>query len=408
MRLINTNSLELEEFFDSKIPEYAILSHRWGQKEISFKEFRKDKTPDDAGKSKIIRCCALARTRSISWVWIDTCCIDKRSSAELSEAINSMYRWYQNAKECYIYLSDVVLPGKCLPSSNDASYQQFHESFRQSLWFTRGWTLQELLAPRKSFFFDSDWEIISSQEDLVSDIAEATGISREDLESADLKSASIARRMYWASKRETSRAEDMAYCLLGIFDINMPLLYGEGIEKAFRRLQLEIIKDSDDESIFAWSTKTRNTSILAPDPGCFINSRDIVSFSNYRANIGRPFSMTNRGLEMNVPVEYLWEHPTLFGNALFLNCGKLPPNGVTGETFLVSIRIIFDSQVFSGNSLCCRRANSNNLEFQSPPETTFELFQKRKHLTIYVCEHSGNFDYFLTNKAIRQMAEEQK
>jgi hypothetical protein len=182
-----------------------------------------------AGYSKIRGCCKAAAADGFEYVWIDTCCIDKTSSSELSEAINSMYKWYQEAEVCYVYLADVF------PDISTSS-------FAKSRWFTRGWTLQELIAPSSVIFFDAHWRDIGTKASLVKPIAEITGIHIDALSNGRVSRFSVAQRMSWASRRETTREEDIAYCLLGIFSINMPLLYGEG-QKAFLRLQEEIMKN---------------------------------------------------------------------------------------------------------------------------------------------------------------------
>lgn len=290
MRLLNTESLEFKEFFDSQIPEYAILSHTWGDEEVTFQEFRKGKRQDSQGYAKIRQCCVLAASRGFQWVWIDTCCIDKKSSAELSEAINSMYRWYSEAGECYAYLSDVVWDFQDTEASKEA--------LRKSVWFTRGWTLQELLAPENVIFLDNGWIWFGTKDELSREISAVTGITFFSMNYPLF--ASVAQKMSWLSRRTTSRAEDMAYCMLGLFDINMSLLYGEG-KKAFMRLQLEIIKVSDDESIFAWTSPSVKSGMLASDPLCFIDSGDIIP-TPWALNIrSLRYSMTNKGLELQVP-----------------------------------------------------------------------------------------------------------
>ena len=302
MRLLHTKSLQFEEFFDSQVPIYAILSHRWAEKEATFQDFEVAKQQVWPGFVKISNCCAVAHSQGFDWVWIDTCCIDKKSSAELSEAINSMWRWYKEAKECYVYLSDVQWK----------SGMNLQNTLKQSSWFTRGWTLQELLAPQRIIFFDREWNYISRKQKMLAEISAVTGIGAEHLNS--IRGASVATKMSWVSRRQTSRLEDMAYCLLGIFDINMPLLYGEG-RKAFLRLELEILKNSDDESIFAWtSTSSLPSGLLALWPDSFADSSDISRFYPLFqkdphsgklpevAQWNRPaYSMTNKGLEFTVP-----------------------------------------------------------------------------------------------------------
>ena len=192
---------------------------------------------------KVREACAFARANGYQYIWIDSCCIDKTSSAELSEAINSMYAWYARAEICYAYLADV-------PPAAD--HRKPRSDFRGSLWFTRGWTLQELIAPRDVLFLSGDWAPIGPKYALVDLIEDITGISEEALLHVEpLDRFSVAQRLSWAAGRETTRLEDQAYSLLGIFDINMPTLYGEG-DRAFRRLQEEIMQRVPDQSLFAW------------------------------------------------------------------------------------------------------------------------------------------------------------
>lgn len=292
MRLLNTKSLRFEEFFANQVPQYAILSHRWGDDEVTFQDLRKGRKRDSQGYAKIKRCCYLADERGFHWVWIDTCCIDKKSSAELSEAINSISHWYHGAGECYAYLADVVWDFQNVGASK--------MKFMESKWFTRGWTLQELLAPSTIIFLDEKWRAFGARDMLSTEISAATGIKQEHLD--DWSGASIATKMSWVSRRVTSRVEDLAYCMLGLFDVNMPLLYGEG-EKAFVRLQLEIIKKSDDESIFAWTTKPSSQTfvgMLAPRPDCFAQSADI-RIHPHLLKKRFPYAMTNQGLEFQAP-----------------------------------------------------------------------------------------------------------
>ena len=313
MRLLHTRSLQFEEFFDSEIPRYAILSHRWEKKEVSFQEFEQAKEEAWPALSKIRNFCQLAASQGFEWGWVDTCCIDKKSSAELSEAINSMYRWYANAGECYAYLSDVQA-GKDLAD--------LKVSFAKSAWFTRGWTLQELLAPHTVSFFDCEWNYIGDKMGLSKEISAATGIQSQHPN--DIKYACVAVKMSWISRRQTSRVEDMAYCLLGIFDVNMPLLYGEG-RKAFIRLELEILKKSNDESIFAWTSETLYPGLLAEWPDVFASSADIVLA---RFCDRPPYSMTNRGLKI-----YVHEHDLPI---IRLNCVKR----VKDQIFSIKLRLM--------------------------------------------------------------------
>jgi hypothetical protein len=283
MRLLDTSSLELKEFWDNEIPLYAILSHTWETEEVSFQDMQSGRATSKAGYAKISSSCKQATLDGLKYIWIDTCCIDKSSSAELTEAINSMYRWYQNAQACYAYLSDVLV------SETGSS------GFTTSRWFTRGWTLQELIAPSHLTFHSKEWISIGTKAELKTEISEITGIDVKILEGQDPQSASVAARMFWASRRVTTRVEDIAYCLMGLFGVNMPLLYGEG-ENAFIRLQEEIMKISDDHSLFAW-TDTGSPpfrGLLAKSPTNFLNARNIVPTLKYDNRT--PFFNTNRGL----------------------------------------------------------------------------------------------------------------
>ncbi|KAE9365098.1 HET-domain-containing protein [Stipitochalara longipes BDJ] len=290
MRLLNVHTFKLHEFIGKDIPPYAILSHRWEAEEVTYQALRAGDGPRMKGWSKIDGCRKQAREDGFDYVWIDSCCIDKTSSAELSEAINSMFCWYQDADSCYAYLSDV-----CLTTSDtamDGSDPEWIHSFHVSKWFTRGWTLQELLAPDNVIFFDKNWIELGTKESLEEHVTSITGI--QDL--SNFEKASVAQRFSWASRRETTRVEDAAYCLMGLFGVNMALLYGEG-ETAFMRLQLEILKISNDESIFAWRDPLLATGgLLAPAPACFRGSTDIECVHpQYLPR--RPYTMTNNGLE---------------------------------------------------------------------------------------------------------------
>lgn len=316
MRLLNTDSLTLE-FFPSDIPKFAILSHRWEEEEVLYDDIRNgvtDKVKALKGYSKVQQSCKLARQQGYGYIWIDTCCIDKASSAELSESINSMFTWYRNAAVCYAYLSDI----------RPRVYQwQSPPQFTSSQWFTRGWTLQELVAPSTVIFYNSKWQPIGTKEDLCDKIQERTGVPSavlvcvepligdcascnggrmgfirigEDVRQCShyisqgrslsdvLQSCSIAQRMSWAARRNTTRIEDAAYCLLGIFGVNMPLLYGEGM-RAFLRLQEEIIKTTDDQSILAFSRDgpewpfEGQDSLLAETTHYFADKRNISSMA---------------------------------------------------------------------------------------------------------------------------------
>lgn len=284
MRLLNTDRIEIEQFWDDEIPRYAILSHAWEQDEVLFQDMQSSRAANKKGYDKVKSCCYVARANGYDYVWIDTCCIDKTSSAELSEAINSMYRWYQEASVCYSYLADVS-------TSSELS---------SSRWFTRGWTLQELIAPSDMIFFDKKWKEMGTKSSLGERISDRTGIPHAILSGSEpLETASLAQRMSWAAGRNTTKTEDRAYCLMGIFNINMPLLYGEG-EKAFVRLQEEIMRVSDDQSLFAWRHPGGRNGFLAVTPDAFKDSGNIIPW-NPLTPYSSPFTFTNMGVHLDAP-----------------------------------------------------------------------------------------------------------
>ncbi|KAF1993566.1 HET-domain-containing protein, partial [Amniculicola lignicola CBS 123094] len=294
MRLVHSTTLCLIEFGEADIPPYAILSHRWGKDEISFQDMSCPNADRKAGYQKIKDFCRTAAEDGFEYVWVDTCCIDKTNSSELSEAINSMYRWYKDSEVCYAYLSDV-------DSGEDPHAPD--SSFSRSRWFSRGWTLQELIAPSIVMFYGSGWKEIGTNSSLRDVIEAVTGIHAAAFlgDHKDLRYFSIAQRMSWAANRKTTRTEDLAYCLLGLFDISMPMLYGEG-EGAFIRLQEEIIKVSDDPTIFAWRSNSVwdwNGGLLARSPSCFRNSRSIVRSDDSNTP---SFALTNKGLRIQLPL----------------------------------------------------------------------------------------------------------
>lgn len=313
MRLLNAHSLQLQSGFPDQIlsdvktqlwyqpsstmtvtPKYAILSHRWVGEEITFRDFqstRFDNVPllnpvpfvagEDAGDIKgnlssiykIAGACKQVRTledQGIKNLWIDTVCVNQGDSQEVSRSINSMFRWYQDAEVCLVYLFDVTW------RADKASRRQFIDSE----WFLRGWTLQELIAPKNVQFYDRNWAYIGTKDDLALEIAEASGIAPSYL-SGSFRDASLAQRMSWLANRTTKHLEDRAYCVLGIFDIYLDTRYGSG-EAEFVRLQAEICNKWDstkpfDDSLFAWKTdRIQWSGLLAPAPGCFRGAGDIL------------------------------------------------------------------------------------------------------------------------------------
>lgn len=330
MRLLNVHTLELRDFFDCNVPKYAILSHRWGKHEPSSEEFRTGRAIKGPGYKKVVNLCLLLRARSelkwsnqfkhdewsrqkLDWCWVDTCCVDKHSSAELSESVNSAWKWYSRAAICVVYLADVKTEGK--------TSKQVLEAFCSSSWWTRGWTLPELLAPQRLLLVDADWRVLGHKcnrtclcrydaswarnygprlNEVVSNVTSIPNIYLEHTET--ISSASIARRMSWAAHRVTSREEDAAYCLLGLFDVHMPIVYGEG-DQAFLRLQEEIVKRTNDQSIFAWQARWSRAhwaGLFARRPAHFKGLGDVECTGVMPI---APYTMTHNGVELRANVQ---------------------------------------------------------------------------------------------------------
>lgn len=365
MRLLKTEGYQLVEANDLPIPfpEYAILSHTWisPKDEITYQDFkqRKGDIENDIfkqkGWAKLRRYCDRAKRDGWEWAWMDTCCIDKTNPADTQEAINAMFRWYQNAGVCYAYLDDVdtAKVDGCPDSDLDDiagrdSVADPASRTRTTLkgylihakWFTRGWTLQELLAPPYLVFVDTSWRRIGTRESWADEIKQASRIEARHLTNfnpTDFISCSIAMRFSWASSRLTTVEEDETYSLLGLFGISLPLIYGEGRRQAFDRLQRKLITIYNDDSIFAWkiaqsksmrsaesqekgkttsceshhrpSSLERHTKhhlltlsaaneydrgILAPSIREYWDASNIEALGLY----GNSFSMTNQGLEI--------------------------------------------------------------------------------------------------------------
>ncbi|KAI0715808.1 hypothetical protein C8T65DRAFT_643271 [Cerioporus squamosus] len=341
MRLLNTRTGEFIWVENSHQLRYAILSHVWCkdprretsyhdiirfQDEVRSSRERREILPEDAVLSKasykIRGACALARADGIDWLWADTCCIDKASSAELEGAINAMYTWYSASTVCYAFLQDV--------DAHEDPYTP-ESGFRQSEWHARGWTLQELIAPQVVLFFSRSWRFIGAKHGMAGLIADVTGVDREVIAGhCAVNAVSVARRMSWASRRVTTKREDEAYSLMGIFGVHIPVVYGEG-SMAFLRLQEEILKRVPDESIFVWDraldprTATRSphhspsyedahTALFASSPALFSASADVVSLSKDRLSevLGIPihpptYTATAHGLRVTLPLLRLAE-----------------------------------------------------------------------------------------------------
>ncbi|KAI1329208.1 HET-domain-containing protein [Xylariaceae sp. FL0255] len=327
MRLLNIDTLAIENLDDIKrqhniaqVP-YAIISHRWLEPEVTFDDLYgdipgfKQRSQDPSwakarSANKLRAACRKASEVSkdmhlpFKHIWLDCVCINKKDPAELSENINSMYRFYQEATFCFVYLYDYRIEGKGF--------------FHHSQIFSRGWTLQELVASKSesTIFFDQDWNKVGNKITLSRELQSKTGIPHGILtyqgHGARVGDASISCRMSWFGGRETTKGEDAAYCLMGLFGVNMPLLYGEGGERAFRRLQEEILKYSDDHTLFAWvdpdatddgtSPSSPGYGLLARRPACF---RDMGKYSHQVMTTGlassaEPYSLTNKGLSISL------------------------------------------------------------------------------------------------------------
>jgi hypothetical protein len=240
----NDDKFSVTKDFGDDIPRYAILSHTWGAdtEEVTFKDLIDGTGIDKAGYNKIRFCGEQARRDGLQYFWVDTCCIDKSNSTKLAEAINSMFRWYQNAAKCYVYLSDVSSPA--FDTNDESSQLPCESALRESRWFTRGWTLQELLAPGLVEFFSQEGNRLGDKRSLERQIHEITRIAVPALQGTPLSQFGVDERFSWAEIRHTKYKEDKAYSLLGIFDVYMPLIYGEGSDNAFTRLREEINKPS--------------------------------------------------------------------------------------------------------------------------------------------------------------------
>lgn len=357
MRLLKVDAPELElvEFFGDRIPPYAILSHTWSEDEVLYQDLQSGHYRHKLGYIKIRYACDQARRDDLDWCWVDTCCIDKSSSAELSEAINSMFNWYKRARVCYAYLADVRVHGSQsvqageLPeghsSSLDADQAEHQRGFKVSTkgkekptdneladetlamsewtncsphsvvrkaihgsrWFERGWTLQELIAPHFLSFYDASWCHLGDRDlDLLDLVFNRTGLSSTVLGNPEvLRDIPIAHRMSWMAHRKTTRKEDIAYCMLGLFCVNMPLLYGEE-DMAFIRLQEELARRFDDQSLFVFHTDSFQhyaRSLLAASPEDFAGCIDLEKSDALEpAFIPEPYRLTSDGLHISLPL----------------------------------------------------------------------------------------------------------
>jgi WD40 repeat protein len=292
----------LDEYEGQDIPAYAILSHTWGEGEVLFSDVSPNPQHAFLKKSfpKVENAAERARLDGLAYIWIDTCCIKKESSAELQEAINSMYDWYARAVVCYVFLADFTY--SILTQQDEA----FEAALHCSRWFTRGWCLQELLAPDNVVFFSSDWTEIGTKASMAELIVSITSIDVEYLTRPQkIHSASVAKRMSWAAHRQTRRVEDIAYCLMGIFSVNLPMLYGEGT-KAFLRLQEAIWERYEDQSLFMWANPhiapDTPHGLLADSPVVFADSGPCCSFDHEQGKSN--LKISSKGVRIQLQMQY--------------------------------------------------------------------------------------------------------
>lgn len=284
MRLLRTRDFTLTEITGGETPPYAVLSHRWQQEEVTYQDVEAKLYHRKKGFAKIREACRIAEGNGFSWLWVDTCCIDKKDLVELQEAINAMFKWYAQAGICIAYLFD---------------HTDKVNKLAGSTWFTRCWTLQELIAPRDVKFFDSTWKYIGSKRERCEALSTITGIPRRILKGGDARQCSVAQRMSWAANREATRIEDEAYSLLGLFGVSMPALYGTG-KQAFKDLQEKLLQ-KHDQSILAWDRPPKNgsrelTGLLAESPADFASCRDTVTDESAIGSI----MLVGDGVELDV------------------------------------------------------------------------------------------------------------
>jgi hypothetical protein len=279
-------------------PPYAILSHTWGEddEEATYKDVMEGSAKTKTGYRKIQFCGEQAARDGLQYFWVDTCCINKSDAVELQKSINSMFRWYKNAAKCYVYLSDISTLDDRVRSD---SKLDFESAFRTAKWFTRGWTLQELLAPSSVEFFSADYKRLGDKLSLERVIQERTKIPVEALHQYDRTHFSFDESVSWGAKRETKHEEDMAYSLLGLLGIFLPLIYGEGRANAFRRLREEVSK-SDQSHEFDKPSKPeaknqpKFTVPFVRDPK-FIGREDIMQEITSRLEIQHRIALCGIG-----------------------------------------------------------------------------------------------------------------
>jgi hypothetical protein len=399
MRLINVHTRQLSEFWGLDVPPYSILSHCWGPEEVTYQEISSlVSSPSTSTESGY-----MAKS---GYLKINSACL--QSSAELSESINSMYKWYENSMVCY-----ALLDGESSHLSvYDSKACDVQEDHLEDKWFTRGWTLQELIAPSRVEFFDKNWKHIGNKFQCSGYIALVTTIPENVIRSSrSMSSYGIATKMSWAAGRQTTRIEDVAYSLLGMFKVNMPLLYGEG-KKAFIRLQEEIMKESDDHSLFAWDFQEdyerepfKFRSVLADNPSRFANSAMIYSTPGYTdlyststsskvSKNRKPYAMTNKGVQIYLPI---FDFESI-GMVAMLDC-KLH-GGHEGHQIVIALQrppTSHNQTFFRGTTRCIMNFTARGKKRFFQPETseiyllkTYSLKVPYFHETGYINDSAWN------------------
>ncbi|KAJ8502012.1 hypothetical protein ONZ45_g11933 [Pleurotus djamor] len=299
---------------------YAVLSHRWTDDELVFQELRHGLPP--CKHEKFSNFCRIAQDYGCRYAWVDTVCIDKSSSSELDESIRSMFSWYKHARVCIVYLGE-----------GDSG------SWGDDSWFSRGWTLQELLAPKKLVFFLRDWSRLSpkGQFDIVRreadvkmsgmdinslrQVAWYAGIETDDLISFTPSPKNATKIFNYVARRSTTIPEDISYCLAGLLDVTLPIAYGEGRERSFHRLQVACVESYNDRSVFTWnifdSPPSQRSSMLAGDPDAYcalcpritpnVLWQNISEFVTPTLGTDQSFCFTNCGLRIAVTLHDVGE-----------------------------------------------------------------------------------------------------
>lgn len=268
MRLINTYTLQPCEFTVS-LPPYATFSHVIDEIGAPFEDFAHIKRELCCDIFKIlVRACVQARDAGFAWLWNYAACVDRNSCAAQSEAINSLAQIYRNCGRSIIYLGDL--------NSKLVEDEEVVERIAECRWMRNIWAIPQIIFSGAAYFYSSDWSLIGTKASLISHLSSIMGIDEPVLEDSNLlEEYSLARRMSWASEMTASRVEDFAYALVGLFDVSMSILYGDG-QKAFLKLQEEIMRDTDDFSLMAWDKIDAQAynGLFAHSPACFRRFRN--------------------------------------------------------------------------------------------------------------------------------------